>query len=146
MFHNAKNKEAADSFIPFATSTIMPNSIFDNYHYPREELKSYSFDDYIKTIFCIKYSVRQKDDILYDRRYPNLSSKIQRPPTSQECNILGSVVRPLSTNNRAEDTIRGKYPETDTRQNDVAFILPALFVPWNQLLEKFYSYGALLEI
>lgn len=140
-----KTKRLQIVLSPFATSTIMPNSIFDNYHYQGEELKSYSFDDYIKTIFCIKYSVRQKDDILYDRRYPNLSPKVQRPPTSQECDILGSVVRPLSTNNRAEDTIRGKHPETDTRQNDVAFILPALFVPWNQLSEKFYSYGALLE-
>ncbi len=56
------------------------------------------------------------------------------------------LVGPLSTNEKAEDAIRGGHSETDARRNDVALILLALFVTWNQLPEKFHSYGALLEI
>ncbi len=50
----------------------------------------------------------------------------------------------MSTNERAKDAIRGGHPEIDTRRNDVALILLVLFVLWNQLPEKFHSYGALL--
>ncbi len=144
IFYNAEDKEAADNLIPFGSSMIMPTSIFDNYHYRGEELKSYSFYNYIKTIFCVKYSTRQRGDILFDRRHPNLLSKVQRPPTSQECDMLVGLVVLLSTNERVEDAIRGGHPKTDTRRNDVALILLALFVPWNQLPKKFFFYGALL--
>ncbi len=96
------------------------------------------------TISRIKYSARQRRDILFDRRHPNSLSKVQQPLTSQECNTLVGFVRPLSPNKRAEDVIRGEYLETDTRQNDVILILLALFIPWNQLPEKFHSYKALL--
>ncbi len=47
---------------------------------------------------------------------------------------------------RAENAIRGGHPKTVERRHDVALILLALFVPWNQLPEKFHSYGALLGI
>ncbi len=33
IFQDAEDKEAADSFIPFGISTMMPTSIFDDYHY-----------------------------------------------------------------------------------------------------------------
>ncbi len=33
IFHDAKDKEAADSLILFGTSTMIPTLIFDNYHY-----------------------------------------------------------------------------------------------------------------
>ncbi len=75
IFHDAEDEEAADSLIPFGTSTMMPTFIFDNYHYRREELESYFFYDYIKTISRVKYSARQRGDILFDRRYPNLYLK-----------------------------------------------------------------------
>ncbi len=58
IFHDVEDKEAADSLIPFGTSTMMPTPILDNYHYWGEEVESYSFYDYIKTISCVKYSAR----------------------------------------------------------------------------------------
>ncbi len=92
IFYDAENKEAADSLISFGTSTMMPTPISDDYHYRGEELELYSFYDYIKTISCVKYSARQRGDILFDRRHPNPLSKIQRPPTSQGCNTLIGLV------------------------------------------------------
>lgn len=58
--------------------------------------------------------------------------------------MLIGLVRPLSANESAEDTIRGRHPGTNVRQNGVVLILLALFIPWNQLPEKFHSYRALL--
>ncbi len=54
------------------------------------------------------------------------------------------LVEPLFTNKRAEDAIRGRHSETDARRNDGPLILLTLFVPWNQLPEKFFSYEALM--
>lgn len=58
--------------------------------------------------------------------------------------MLIGLIRPLSANESAEDTIRGRHPGTNVRQNGVVLILLALFIPWNQLPEKFHSYRALL--
>ncbi len=60
----------------------MSTSIFDNNNYREKELESYSFYDYINTISHVKYSARQRGDILFDRKHPNPLSKIQWPPTS----------------------------------------------------------------
>lgn len=54
--------------------------------------------------------------------------------------MLIALVRSLSINKCAKDTIKDKYPETNTKQNNIASILFALFVLWNQLSEKFYSH------
>lgn len=60
--------------------------------------------------------------------------------------MLIGLVKPLSTNKKAVDAIREGYLETNTRQNDVALILLALFILWNQLPKNFHSYKALLGI
>ncbi len=43
--------------------------------------------------------------------------------------MLIGLVRPLSSNKRAKSTIKERYLETNVRQNNIALILLALFVP-----------------
>ncbi len=57
-----------------------------------------------------------------------------------------ALLGPLSTNETAEDGVRGGHPDTDARQNDVGLILLALFVPWDQLPENFHTYDANLSL
>ncbi len=131
IFQDAEDEEAAESFIPFGKSTMMPTSVFDDYYYRGKELESYFFYDHMKVISRVKYSTRQRGVFLFDKHHPNPLSKVQRPSTTLECNTLVALVGPLSTNERAENAIRGGHPETDARRNDVALILLALLVPWN---------------
>lgn len=131
IFQNAEDEEVVESFISFGISTMMPNSIFDDYFYWGKKLESYFFYDYIMIISCVKYNIRQKRDFLFDKHHPSLLSKVQRLFTTLECNTLIALVGPLFTNKSAENTIRGGHFETDVRRNDVILILLALFVPWN---------------
>lgn len=75
-----------------------------------------------------KYNIRQRDDILFDKYYPNPLFKVQQSSISLERNTLAGLVGFLSTNKSLEDAIRERHPKTDARQNNVALILLALFV------------------
>lgn len=76
IFYNTRDKEAEEDFIFFDKFIMMPMSIFDNYYYWGEELEFYSSYDCIKVIFYMKYSTRQKDDLLFDKHHSNLLSKV----------------------------------------------------------------------
>lgn len=145
IFQNIEHKEVVKSFIFFSISIMMLTFIFDNYYYWKKKLESYFFYDYIKIIFCMKYSIRQKEDFLCDKYHPSFLSKVQQLSTTLECNTLVAFIRLLFINKSAKNVIRRRHPKTNTRQNDVALILLALFVLWNQLSEKFYSYGTILK-
>lgn len=120
-------------------------SIFNDYYYWRKELESYSFYDYIKVIFYVKYNTRQWDNIPFDSHHLNPLSKIQQPSNTPECNILVVFIWPLSTNKNIENSINWGHFETDAKQNDVALILLAFMIPWNRLIKKFYLHKALWD-
>lgn len=82
IFQDSEDKEVPDSLIPFGISTMMPTFILNNYHYWGKELDSYSFYNFIKTIFSEKYCAKQRGDILFNRKHPNPLFKVQRPPIS----------------------------------------------------------------
>lgn len=48
----------------------------------------------------------------------------------------------LLTNEPAKDTVCGDHLNTNARQNIIGLILLALFIPWDQLPEKFAIYNA----
>lgn len=76
IFKNAKDKIVVKRFIFFDESTMMPISIFDNYYSWEKKFESYFFYDYIKVIFYVKYSIRQKDDFLFHKYHLNILSKV----------------------------------------------------------------------
>lgn len=59
--------------------------------------------------------------------------------------MLVTLVRSLSTNENAKDIIREDYFDTDIRQNNIALILLAFFIPWHQLADKYHLHRLLLE-
>lgn len=59
--------------------------------------------------------------------------------------MLVAFVGSLSTNKNTKDTIKGDHFETYAKRNNVALIFLALFISWNQLMEKFHLLGALLN-
>ncbi len=74
-------------------------------------------------------------DIQFLPEHPDYESKIQhytgkRPADTYTVALTG----PLSENQPLEDGIHGGHPETEAMQNDLALILLALLMPWNQLL------------
>ncbi|MCJ1348065.1 hypothetical protein MMC31_006296 [Peltigera leucophlebia] len=84
-------------------------------------------------------------NIHFAKDHPNRKSKIQRPLTSGSCTPLIALMRPLSTNETAEDAVQGGHPETDARQNDLGMVLLALSIPWDQLPDKFRTYNATIS-
>ena len=128
IFHNAKDKEFVESIIFFNTLIIMPTFIFDNYFYQRKKLELFSFYDYLKVISRVKYSIRQRKIILFDKHHFNPLSKVPKPSIFLKYNILVAPVGPLSTNESAENAIRREHPKTDARRNNVALILLTLFI------------------
>lgn len=77
----------------------------------------------------MKYNSRINGNLLFDKYHPNPLSKVQQPFTILECKTLVVFTVFLSTNKNAEDIFRRSHPKTDTRRNNIALILFALFIP-----------------
>lgn len=84
---------------------MITTSILNNYYYQRKDFQLYFFYDYVKVISCMKYSIRQKGDFLFNKHHSNLLSKVQQTFSILECNTLVAFVSPLSINKHVEDTI-----------------------------------------
>lgn len=76
IFKDIEDEGAAERFILFDKSTIIPIFVFDNYYYQEKELQSYFFYDYMKVISCVKYNTRERDNFLFDKHHLNPLSKI----------------------------------------------------------------------
>jgi hypothetical protein len=63
----------------------------------------------------------------YERLFQNYSGR--KAANTFTVALIGS----LSENQSLEDSVRGGHPETESMQNDLALILLALLVPWDQL-------------
>lgn len=118
IFQDMKEEGVADAFVSLNNSKMMPTSVFHDYYYWRKKLKSYSFYDYINVISCVKYNTRYKDNILLDNHLSNFLSKIQQSSTTLEYNTLVAFIRPLSTKENIEYSIKRGHPETDALNNN----------------------------
>ena len=145
IFGGSADKDVAEDFILFGRSRQLPNSKFDDYNWRGAELAAYSFYDYLKTITVIPSKDIKSGDISFAANHPNQTFHVQRL-SKKTCNILVALIGPLSTNESAEDVVCGDHTDTDARQNDVGMILLALFVPWDQLADKFHGYQANLSL
>lgn len=91
-------------------------------------MAAYSFYDYLKTITVISSKDIKSGDISFVANHPNQTLHIQRL-SKGICNILVAFMSPFSTNEFAENAVRGGHLDTNARQNNVSIILLTLFVP-----------------
>lgn len=94
-----------ENLIFLNTSIIISASIFDDYFYQKNELKFFFFYNYLKIIFWVKYSIKQRGNILFDKYYSNLLFQMQQSSTFLECNTLVNLIRFLSTNKNSKNAI-----------------------------------------
>lgn len=85
------------------------------------------FYNYIKIIFSMEFSTK-KSNILFDKYYHNILSKVQQSSNIVKCKTFVAFVEPFFINKNTKDVIRKGYPKVDKRHNDVAFILFTLFI------------------
>lgn len=76
IFKDIENEKVVEVFALFYYLNIMLIFIFNNYYYLGKKFELYFFYNYMKVIFCIKYSIRQKENILFDSHHSNLLFKI----------------------------------------------------------------------
>lgn len=76
IFQEVEDEESVDPLVPLDNLRMIPRSVFDDYYYRRKKLESYFFYNYMKVISHIKYSARQKSNILFNSYHFNPLSKI----------------------------------------------------------------------
>ena len=81
------------------------------------------------------------NDIRFLPEHPNYEDLIQNYSEKRLANTYTvALIGSLSENQSLEDSVHGGHPETESMQNDLALILLALLVPWNQLPPKFATF------
>lgn len=86
-------------------SKFIPTFISDDNYYIGVKLQLYSLYNSLKLISLMKYNTRKNENILFDKHYPNLFSKVQQPLTFLEYNIFVALIGSLSINKSAKDAI-----------------------------------------
>lgn len=76
IFQDVEDEENVDALVLLDNLRMISRSVFDDYYYQGKELESYFFYNYMKVISHIKYSARQKNNILFNSYHFNLLSKI----------------------------------------------------------------------
>ena len=115
-----------------------PRSVFDHYHYRGPPFSKFCLYDYVKLVTVLPIRSGTTRDIAFSSEHPDHEELIQRfsermSPNTYTVALVGS----LSENQALEDSVRGGHPETESMRNDLALILLALLVPWDQLPPRF---------
>lgn len=115
IFQEFKDEDIARIFILFSSLILISTFFIDNYYYQKKDLKSDFFYHYIQIIFKVKYSIRKRDNISFNKYCSNPLSKVQKSSTTLEYKILIALIRPLSTNKNIEDIIKRDNSKTNIR-------------------------------
>jgi hypothetical protein len=123
-----------DESVRISIAKKAPLSLFDHYYWRGPSFVDFCLYEYftLVTINSMKYAT--SSDIRFLPEHPNYENQIQsysekRPTAIYTVALVGS----LSENQVLEDSVRGGHPETKAMQDELALILLALLVPWNQL-------------
>ncbi|KAL5335626.1 hypothetical protein BJX70DRAFT_311402 [Aspergillus crustosus] len=72
-------------------------------------------------------------DVNFDSNHPRHLSHVQRLALSPRQTATVTLQGQLTEFQTAEDSLRGAHPVTNAILNDLAEILPGLFVPWERI-------------
>jgi len=112
-------------------------NVFDDYRCRGSELKDLCLYEYVKIIRKRPAKNRTGSDIDFNANHPEYGEKTQvicgPGPVTRTVALVGQ----LSQYQHIEDRVQGGHPETLAMQNDLASILLALFVPWEDLSPLF---------
>src|SRR5579871_2826950 len=112
-------------------------SVFDDYKWRGSDLKDLCLYEYVKIVRKRPAKNRTGNDIDFDINHPEYEKKTQVicGPGSMKRTV--ALMGQLSRYQHIEDNVHGGHPETLAMQNDLAAILLALFVPWENLPSLF---------
>src|SRR5271170_7675936 len=112
-------------------------SVFDDYRWRGSDLKDLCLYVYVKLIRKRPAKNRTGSDIDFHMDHPEHGEKTQVICGPGSVTRTVTFMGQLSQYQHVEDRIQGGHPETHAMQNDLAAILLALFVPWEDLPSLF---------
>ena len=118
-----------------------PISIFDNYKWRGPHLAPLSLFEYGMLVKTKNIRDSTADDVEFDPNHPRYATHVQRLARTPSQVATVTLNGQLTEFQAAEDAVPGGHPKTEAIMNDLAEILLALFVPWNDLLSLFRRYA-----
>ena len=108
------------------------------YYWCREaHLSEFCLYTYFAMISVVKRAKSSKQVFKFEESYPHKSDLIQKHHTKPGSDFLVALIGNLSQCQSEEDSVPGGHPDTISRQNDLAEILLALFIPCQHLPDIF---------
>jgi hypothetical protein len=107
---------------------------FDNYRWRGPSLAAYSFFEYCMLVYRRPIQEATSQDCYYDLAHPKYTVEIQRLVKNRSQIRTVSLHGHVSEFQQEEETIQHGHPTTTAIQNDLAEILLACFIPWQQIL------------
>jgi hypothetical protein len=108
-------------------------NVFDDYRWRGSDLKDLCLYEYVKIIKKRLAKNRTGSDIDFHVNHPEHDEKTQVVCGPGSVRRTVALVGQLSQYQHIEDRVQGGHPETLAMQNDLAAILLALFVPWENV-------------
>lgn len=115
-------------------------SSFDDYKWRGSRLRKLSYYEYMKEIKKRFKRESTSADIDFDSAHPEHGESTQTIWGDRIPERLVGLIGHISTEQEREDRIPGGHMETVAMRNDLAVILLALFVPWEDLPAIFEPY------
>jgi hypothetical protein len=117
-----------------------PASIFDDYKWRGPHLTSLSFFEYCMLVRTKNIRDAIMDDVDFNPDHPKYGTHVQRLSRTESQVATVTFNGQLTEFQDAEDAVPG-HPKTEAIMNNVAEILLALFVPWENLCTLFRQYA-----
>jgi len=110
-----------------------PVTCFEDYRWRGPDLKTLSLYEYLRLVRKRPARNRVSSDIDFAMDHPEHGENTQIICDPSSIPRAVALVGPLSKYQHIEDRVKGGQPNTRAIQNDVAAILLALFIPWEEL-------------
>ena len=124
-----------------------PRNLFDHYRWRGPSFSAFSLYEYCKLVTVKPLASSSTSDIPFLSEHPDHEHLLQNYSGRKAANTyMVALISSLSENQDLEDSVHGGHPETESMQNDLALILLALLVPWEQLPHRFAMFDCSNEV
>lgn len=133
IFHRSNILQSLDDDATFMGFVQPPACMFKHYQCRDIHLSEVCLYAYFATILFVKREESGGQVFEFEELYPYKLNLIQRHHTKPGSDFLVALIGTLSQCQSEEDAVLGGHPDTISRQDDLAKILLALFIPWQHL-------------
>jgi hypothetical protein len=115
----------------------VPANIFDNYRWRGGLLSPLCIFEYCMLVRTKRLQEATTEDIPFYDTHPRYRTHVQRLARSVSQTATVTLQGELTEFQSAEDSMPGGHPTTTAIQNDLAEVLLAMFIPWQNLRSLF---------